>query len=177
MAIPATRRIKSVAAIYPVPQNKEEASDAIHRIGLAQRERDRIQADMNDALAKLKLQFEDQAKRWNEQITALSSGVQTWCEANREALTKSGKVKYYAFAAGEVNWRMRPQKVTISGVDSVLETLKRLSLARFIRTKEEPNKEAMLNEPEAVTGIAGIKISQGEDFVVKPFETELEEVA
>lgn len=177
MAKPATSRIKSVAAIYPVPQNKDEASDAIHRIGLAQRERNRIQADMNDALAKLKLEFEEQAKPVNELITSLSAGVQTYCEANRDQLTKDGKVKYYSFAAGEVNWRMRPPKVSITGVDSVLETLKRLSLSRFIRIKEEPNKEAMLNEPEAVSGIAGIKIAQGEDFVVKPFETELEEVA
>lgn len=177
MAKPIPTRIKAPAALYPVPQSQDEVNDTIHKIGRAQRERARIQADMNDAMAALKLQYEAQAKPWSEQITALSGGVQTWCEANREALTKGGKVKYYAFAAGEVNWRMRPPRVTITGMESVLETLKRLGLARFVRTKEEPNKEAMLNEPEVVTGIAGIKIAQGEDFVVKPFETELEEVA
>ena len=65
----------------------------------------------------------------------------------------------------------------IRAVDNVLETLKRLGLSRFIRVKEEPNKEAMLAEPEAVAGLAGVKIEQGEDFVIVPFETELEEVA
>lgn len=56
----------------------------------------------------------------------------------------------------------------------MLETLERLGLSRFIRTKREPNKEAMLNEPEAVKGVAGITIVQGvEDFIVTPFEQEV----
>lgn len=37
--------------------------------------------------------------------------------------------------------------------------------------------QAVVAEPEAVAGLAGVKIEQGEDFVIVPFETELEEVA
>ena len=170
-------RIKASAALYPVPQSRDDVNDAIAKIGLAQRERARIQADMNDQLAKVKQGFEDEAKPFNEQIEALSKGVQTWCEAHRAELTKEGKVKFHGFAAGEVKWRMRPPRVSIRAVENVMETLKRLGLSRFIRVKEEPNKEAMLAEPEAVTGLAGVKIEQGEDFVIVPFETELEEVA
>ena len=55
--------------------------------------------------------------------------------------------------------------------------LRRLGLTQSIRAKEEINKEAILNEPEAIKGVAGISISQGEDFVIVPFETELAEVA
>ena len=52
-----------------------------------------------------------------------------------------------------------------------METLKRLKLERFIRTKEEINKEAILNEPKAVVGVAGIKVNSGiEDFSIIPFE-------
>ena len=41
--------------------------------------------------------------------------------------------------------------------------------------KNEPNKEAMLNEPDAVRGIAGISIVSGvEDFIVVPFEAQAE---
>jgi len=43
------------------------------------------------------------------------------------------------------------------------------------RLKNEPNKEAMLNEPDAVRGIAGITIVTGvEDFIVTPFEAQAE---
>lgn len=49
-----------------------------------------------------------------------------------------------------------------------------LGLQRFIRTKEEPNKEAMQAEPEVARQVAGISIgSVGEDFVVEPFEAVL----
>jgi len=46
---------------------------------------------------------------------------------------------------------------------------------RFIREKEEVNKEAILNEQDAVKHVPGISISQGEDFMVVPFEVELTE--
>jgi len=36
------------------------------------------------------------------------------------------------------------------------------------------NKEAILNEPEGVKGVAGISIVSGvEDFVITPFEQEV----
>jgi len=47
-------------------------------------------------------------------------------------------------------------------------------MTRFIRSKDEINKEAILNEPQAVVGVAGISIKPGvEDFVITPFEQEL----
>ncbi|OCN21072.1 hypothetical protein AN665_0211575 [Serratia marcescens] len=46
-----------------------------------------------------------------------------------------------------------------------------LGLERFIRRKEEINKEAILNEPSAVSGVAGITVKTGiEDFAIVPFE-------
>jgi phage host-nuclease inhibitor protein Gam len=46
-----------------------------------------------------------------------------------------------------------------------------------VRVKEEINKEAILAEPDLAAKIPGISITQGEDFVIVPFETELEEIA
>lgn len=103
--------------------------------------------------------------------------MQTWAEANRDAITQNGRVKTAAFTTGEVSWRIRPPSVAIKGVEAVLNSLRRLGLTRFIREKSEVNKEAILNEPAAVAKVPGITINQGEDFVVTPFETELTEVA
>ena len=73
-------------------------------------------------------------------------------------------------------WRQRPPSVSIRGTEAVLETLERMGLTRFIRTRSEPNKEAMLAEPDAVRGIAGITIVSGvEDFVITPFEAEVQQ--
>lgn len=170
-------RVKADAVTFPVPQSREQAVDAIAEIGRRQRERERIQAAMNDEMAAVRQKYEEQARPHAEALRELTAGVQTWCEANRDGLTQGGKVKTASLASGEVRWRMRPPSVTCRALDNVLQALKQLGLSRFVRTKEELNKEAILAEPEAVQHVKGISISQKEDFVIVPFETELEEVA
>lgn len=171
-----SRRVKQEAVYVPVPQSRDEAAIAIAEIGRHQRERDRIQADMNDILARCKAEAEAQAAPHLAAIRTHAHGVQLWCEAHRAELTQDGKVKTAQLATGEVKWRTRPPSVTVRGVEAVLATLKKLGLGRFVRTKEELNKEAILAEPAAVEGIKGLAIGQGEDFVIVPFETKLEEV-
>ncbi len=173
MATKNKPRIKKAASAVFVPQNREQVAEAIRELGVLQRELARIDADMNDELARVKEGFEDDAEPRRLRIEMLTTGVQTWAEAHREALTQGGKVKTFAFTTGEVLWRLRPPSVRITGQEAVLDLLRRLGLTRFVREKQEVNKEAILNEPEAVTHVPGIAISQGEDFEVKPFETEL----
>jgi len=170
-------RIKQDAAPYPVPQNKDEATEAIAEIGRRQRERTRIETAMNDELAKVREAWERQAAPHLDAIKALSGGVHLWCESHRDALTQHGKVKFVRLASGDVKWRMRPPSVAIRAADVVIGFLKQAGLDRFIRIKEEVSKEAILTEPEAVQHIKGITISQKEDFVIVPFETALEEIA
>lgn len=175
MARANSGRIKQEASDGPVPQTREAAIEAIAEIGRRQRERERIQTAMNDELAAIKERYEADALPHNEAIVALSRGVRTWCESNRELLTR-GKTKTVILPSGEVRWRVRPPRVVLRAVESVIGTLKELGLSRFVRTKEEINKEAILADPDAVANIKGISITQGEDFVIVPYETKLEEV-
>lgn len=170
-------RIKTDAVQHPVPQTREEVIASIAAIGTNQRERDRIQAAMNDELAAVRERYEAEAKPFATEIGALTKGVHLYCEAHRDELTKTGKVKSHTFASGEVKWRLRPPSVVVRGGDAILDALKSLKLSRFIRTKEEVNKDAILADPAAVAGVKGISIRQTEDFVVQPWDTELEEVA
>lgn len=169
-------RQKIPAASHFVCQSREETAESIARIGALQRERDRIQAAMNDELAAVRERFEAQAKPHAERIAELTRGVHDWCVANRAQLTHDNKVKFHAFATGEVKWRMRPPSISVRGVDAVVSTLRKLGLTRFLREKVEIDKEAMLKEPEVAGSIGGISVSQREDFVVVPAETQLEEV-
>ena len=50
-------------------------------------------------------------------------------------------------------------------------------MKRFIRVKEEINKEAMLKEPELAETVRGVSITQREEFIVKPTEIEIEIVS
>ncbi len=169
-------RLKVEALDHFVAQSREDVNHAIAEIGRLQRERDRIQAEMNDNLATIRAEYEAQAKPHADRISDLTHGVHTWCEAHRAELTREGKTKTCRFASGEVSWRTRPPSVVVRGADAVIKALKALGLTRFLRVKEELDKEAILAEPSAVEAVRGISISQKEDFVVKPDSTDLEEV-
>ncbi|OOF65156.1 host-nuclease inhibitor Gam family protein [Rodentibacter sp. Ppn85] len=169
MAKRATR-IKTDAQVY-VPQTREDVASDIKTIGDLNREITRLETEMNDAIAKITEDYKDKFTPLQERIKHLSNGVQFWSEANRDQITNGGKTKTANLVTGEVSWRVRTPSVKITGVDSVLQNLRIHGLDRFIRIKEEINKEAILNEKSAVIGIAGIKVITGvEDFVITPFE-------
>lgn len=195
----AGRKIKQQAAPYPVPQTHDQAVEAIAEIGRRQRDRDRIQAEMNDELAIIKERYEEAARPHGEAIRALFDGVHVYCEAHRDELLKGGKTKSVNLSSGEVGWRTSTPKVVLKTVEKVIEALKAVGLARFIRKTETVNKEEILstralaavkgNDEQnkdvieatramaTLKGIRGIRIEQEENFFVKPYETELEEIA
>ena len=168
------RKSKTVGVNLPVPQSRDEAANAIRQIGVANREVARLEADMNDQIAALKASAEEAAAPLRQRVVALTEGVKVWAEANRDALTAGGKTKTADMGTGKIMWRLRPPSVRITGVDRVIEAIKTLGFKGFLRTKEEVNKEALLADPDKARMIAGVSIgTQGEDFVVEPFEAEI----
>ena len=168
------KRIKAKAQAY-APQTKDDCVADIKKLGDLSRDRVRAQADMNDEIAVITKRYSERLDSLSERIDTLQGGIQTWAEAHRDELTGGGKVKTANLITGEVSWRQRPPSVGVRGAEAVIETLKKLGLGRFVRGREEVNKEAILNEPDAVRGIAGITLVTGvEDFVITPFEQEVE---
>jgi phage host-nuclease inhibitor protein Gam len=148
------------------PQDRE--------LGDLQRDIEREQAAMNDAIAAITQQHQPRLADLKEAEKAQMSAIQAWCEANRQVLTDGGKTKTVNMVTGEVAWRLRPPSVTLRMMDKIIEQLKAKRLAkRFLRIKEEVDKEAILKDPKAVDSVVGITINTGqEDFVVKPFAQE-----
>ncbi|EAV6572894.1 host-nuclease inhibitor Gam family protein [Salmonella enterica] len=166
-------RLKAAAASY-TPQSKEQVSVDIKKIGDIQRELTRIEADANDQIAVIMNQNTPKVEALRAELDVLQKGVQTWCEANRSSITK-GSSKTANLITGEVSWRTKPDSVSIKGAELVLEALKKLKLDRFIRRKEEINKDAILADKKAVENIKGISIVSGKEvFSITPFEQEIE---
>ncbi|EBH2658015.1 host-nuclease inhibitor protein Gam [Salmonella enterica] len=166
-------RLKAAAASY-TPQSKEQVSIDIKKIGDIQRELTRIEADANDQIAVIMNQNTPKIEALRAELDVLQKGVQTWCEANRSSITK-GSSKTANLITGEVAWRTKPDSVSIKGAELVLEALKKLKLDRFIRRKEEINKDAILADKKAVENIKGISIVSGKEvFSITPFEQEIE---
>lgn len=167
-------RQKTYAANLPVPQSRDEAAAVVTAIGELNRTKARLEADMNDELAAIKETFEAKATPIKEALAEKTEGLKMWAEANRTALTGGDKTKTVDLGTGVLKWRLRPPSVRITGLEAVVERLKTLGLLRFLRTREEIDKEAMQREPDVARTVAGVAIgSAGEDFIVEPFESEL----
>lgn len=172
MATPK-RRIKSAAAAY-VAQSKNEVISLIKQLGDKQRELVKAEAEMNNQIAAITYRYSPVAEKMKDEIKEMQACIQAWCNAHREELTDSNKVKTVNLTTGEVQWRSRPPSIRISKVAAVISYLKRTGLQRFIRNKEEINKDALLAEPDIVKSIPGVNILRGaEDFVITPFEQEI----
>jgi phage host-nuclease inhibitor protein Gam len=170
-------KIKARAA-ERVPQNKDEAVAYIKMIGDLQRERQRLRNDMDDRITAIREECQRLLTPIEDEITSISSGVHTWAEANRDRLTNNGRVKTANMLTGELRWRTTPPACKLVRTKEAIEEIKSRGLAHlFIRTKEDVNKEAILARQDLIEGCKFIEITQTEEFVIVPFETELEEVA
>lgn len=170
----AKNKIKADA--IEVPTDKEEANSYLLRVGSLQNELQRIEADMNDRIAKIKAQFEEKAIVVNEEIQIKFQGLHAFAEANKPDLL-IGKSKTAKLPSGEMSWRTSTPSVSIRKQDDVIKDLKAAGMKEFIRTKEEVNKDVILSSDEnkqRAGAIKGITIKQTETFSIKPFSTEIE---
>lgn len=170
-------RLKAKATTASVPQSRADCAAAIRQLGDLQRMFERERGHLNDQIAAITAERQPILDDLAQRIQSMQQGIQTWCESHRVELCGEGDRlgKTANLVTGEVAWRMRPPSITVRGADTVCENLQRMGLGRFVRVKAEPNKEAMLAEPEAVRGIAGITLVSGiEDFSIVPFEVAME---
>ncbi|CAA0086998.1 Uncharacterised protein [Starkeya nomas] len=168
------KKAKTLGVNLPVPQSTEEATTAIADIGALNREIGRFNADANDRIAEINKVLADKVLPLQERVTALTEGLKVWAEAHRASLTNGGKVKFANLVTGTISWRNLPPKVSLRKVDDVITAIKQMGLGKkFLRTKEEVDKEAMLKEADRARTVAGVTIgSAGEEFIVEPFEVD-----
>lgn len=196
MATAKPRKTKTPAVAVPVPANVEECASFIRRLGDVERQHATRKAELDGKVAALVDEYAAVLIDLAQRRDALHQGIQVFCEAHRQQLTHGGKSKTAQLVTGEVAWRNRPPSVNVRNSADVLEALRKLGLAGFIRKVEEIDKETILRfdaaietRDDAVRGteqgqadtakhrlllsIKGLAITKGvEDFSVTPFETE-----
>lgn len=165
-------RIKRKAEAVRAPADRTEAGAFLAEIGARQRDLVVIRAAQEEVVAAANSRAAAEAAPLEACIATLTRGLQLWAEANREALTEGGRTKTVALASGDVSWRLRPPSVRISNAAGVIAEAMRAGLEKFLRTKTEVNKEAMLADQANALTLPGVSIgSAGEEFVVAPHES------
>ena len=157
-----------------VPKSDDELTDFIRQIGQHQRDLARIEAGLNEDVERIKARSVKDSRPHQDAIDALFEGIFVFAQKQRAQLTDAGKAKTVHLTTGDIQWRMTPRAVTLRGVEKIIAFCKANRMLRFIRTKEEVNKEAMLAEPDVAGKIIGVTIGQHEEFVVVPSEVKIE---
>lgn len=171
----AKTRVKK--PVIDVPRSVEEADAYIRAISAAQRELALLEAVMNESIDRIKAKHAPEVDRHHASVNLALEGLFIFAEGNRHLLTDGGKRKSAKLASGQIGWRTTPPRVSLKDAESIMERIRTLGLAgKFIRTKQEINKDALLSDPETASSIAGISISQTEEFFVKPDDVDIETV-
>ncbi len=151
------------------PQNESEAARLLGQIKAAQESVEDLRRDSADEMAEIKTRTESETAPHRAFISEASRALLAFAEENRRELTGNGKRRTIHLPTGRLGWRTTPPSIRFAkDTGAMLASLMRLGLGRFIRTIQEPDREAMLQEPEIAQTVAGVSISQTETFVVKP---------
>ncbi len=104
-----------------------------------------------------------------QEVLASAKSLYAFANAHRPALTESGQRKSATLGtSGSVQWYTTPAAVDIENVADVLDRIKKLGFNQFIRTKEEINKEALLENEALAATIQGVRIQRQDKFAIKP---------
>ena len=141
-------RVKAPALAVIAPATADQADAMIRRMGDIARDRLIIQAAVDERIAALRTAAEAEAAPLSAEIANLHASVQAWAEANRDDLTRGGRVKTHKMPSGEISWRNLPPSVRINSPGAVIALLENMGLDQFLRRKTEIDRDAMKADPK-----------------------------
>lgn len=165
---------ETVAAPVRRVRTQDQAAAVVGRIGAAQVQLARLKASLEVAVAQANLAYETAATPLRAAIAADTELLRGYFDANRASLL-TGSKKSVALPTGTIGVKKTTPKLVVADVDALLKRLEEdRKLRRFIRTKSEVDRAALLAEPKVAVTIPGVSIEGGDDaFYVKPLTVAL----
>ena len=139
------------------------------------------QAKRDEQIQSIRDMYAPACNVFAEQVQGLALAAEKYAEEHRDELFV-GKVKSAETALAVFGFRLgQPTLKTLSKAwtwERVLEALIERGLKRFVRTKQEPDKEALKQHmsAEELAGV-GCRIDQTETFFIEPKDRATEDAA
>lgn len=169
------KRIKLTA---PALKTRADVEAILNEIALTTINRNKALLAMDQQITAIRERHEATINQCNTALEQKTELIRAWAEAHPEEF---GKAKSLDLFHALIGWRTgQPTLKTLKGWtwDAVLEAVRNLGFQKYIRTKEELNKQAMLAERDLFTedGLRqlGLRLAQQESFFVEPKLTSLE---
>ena len=119
-------------------ESLEDVNIALRDIGLAERELSAIDSAAIKEIAAIKSKAAKDGESLRNRIAEISAKIQAFADYNRDELFRDRKSIDLSF--GSIGYR-KSTKISIK--KTTLDLLRKLSLKKCIRIKEEPDKDAM----------------------------------
>ncbi len=131
------------------------------------------EAEMNLKIQQTKERYEEETKDVRQAKVEIEKDIESFCVLNKAEFIKH---RTKSLANGVIGFRTNPPKVSLLNrkynLNTVVELVKRIFPGKYIRTKEELNKDEILLDmaseklnDEKLAGI-GLKIDQDETVVI-----------
>ena len=161
-----------------VPATRAEMEELAGRIAQLKIEVQSITASMDRQIANIREALAPGLGELESQIAAAMESARAWADANPGEF---GKAKSIDMTQAVIGFRTgQPQLKRLSGWtwDRVMEKLRTPGWSAFIRSTEEIDKQALLNERKTIGADrlreAGVRVVQEETFFVEPKLTDVE---
>jgi phage host-nuclease inhibitor protein Gam len=151
----------------------DQVDEALREIGMLDRDLGLLESGANEQIDRIKADTKAAAAPLHDRKAALELAIKEFTEANRGEFTK---VKTKILTFGSVGFRIST-RVMIKRVADTLQALKDLGLTGCIRTKEEPDKEAMKNLSSETLAEVGASLKTDNVFGYEINQERLKEVA
>jgi phage host-nuclease inhibitor protein Gam len=133
------------------------------------------EAEMNRKIQEARERYARQTEQALLRKSQLEKTIEQYCIANKDKFEKQRKLE---LTHGVIGFQTNPPKVVMLNrkynENTVLELLKKLRLSRFIRIKEQIDKEALIATylgkeiDDAKLASVGLRIEQTETFICEP---------
>lgn len=154
-----------------VPESLAQAADDQKSVGeLLHAIQEKERACEKD-IAQRRKQTADAIRPLEQEVYRLARGIHGFAQEHRKELTEGRRKTVLLPHGGSFVWYSTPAAVSIRDAKEVLAYLKLHRMKRFIRVKEEVDKEALLRERETAEEIPGVSVRGGKKFALRPPST------
>lgn len=160
---------KTTRRAVAIPQSRQEVERSFASLGALRAALAAKAAEHETRIGTLTEAFAAEVAPLEADIRSLEAQIQAFCEAHKAGLTNDGKRKTVKFINGSVNWKEGKPRVELTAKEEeIVAALKKLRLGKaFVRVSESINKQAVLDEPERVAKVPGLKVVRGpETFAI-----------
>jgi phage host-nuclease inhibitor protein Gam len=152
----------------------------LHDIGVNEAMIAKKEAQMNEQMQKLKERFNEETKDARAKIKVMSEEIEIFCIQNKADFEKK---RTRTLTHGVIGFRTATPKVALLNRKynwkTVLELVKKVFVGKYVRSKEEVDKEKLLSDvsqnilTDEQLAAVGMKVDQDEKFM---YEIDWEEI-